>query len=272
MALPFLASSTANVQAFAFGIEENIAYVLYQENYLATTTALDLPTVRDIPVNNADEYIFAPVSAVVEVVQTNPNAFAVEFDIAQLNGAEVFPYLSYKRYPQTLTALKIGETAPYNVLAVYDENAKTYRTYLVLAAQCTPLPTEEYRTDYQTPKTGYYATNDVYLYKYPYLTTLLTVMRLQEGASITLLGEIDKLDHAYYLIEYVNEEKEVCTGYIPKAFASPVSGTPTKPHKVLYGEKTDNDDMVFRLIYLLLGGGVICILTDILILRKRRDD
>jgi hypothetical protein len=57
-------SSTATVQSFAFGIEDNVTYLLYQENYLATTDLLNLPTVKNIAVDGADEGVFAKESAV----------------------------------------------------------------------------------------------------------------------------------------------------------------------------------------------------------------
>ena len=102
---------TATVQSFAFGIEDNITYVVYEQNYLAKTTLLDLPTVKNIAVDGADESVFAKESAVFEVMEVQPNTLVIRFDINTLSGAELFPYQSYERRKDAFVALKIGETA-----------------------------------------------------------------------------------------------------------------------------------------------------------------
>lgn len=257
--------------SFAFGIKENQAYVLYKENYIAVTEKLNLPTVKTIPVGGVDKKIFAPESAEFSVVQTKPNALVVSFAIERLDGAEYFPYLSHSRKSEAMTALKIGETEQYNVLAVFDETAQKYDVYLALASLCTPLA--DYRTDYaETARTTAYLSSEVYLYKFPYLTELLTVSRLPRGSRIVLLGEIDKLDHAYYHVSYTDENGAVQTGYIPKAYVNLFDGTPPIPEQAVYGNTNSNKDALYRLVYLILGFGAICILTDFLILRKHEKE
>ncbi|MBQ8229232.1 MAG: hypothetical protein IJZ32_00885 [Clostridia bacterium] len=257
--------------SFAFGIKENQTYVLYQENYIVATEKLCLPTVKTIPVSGVDKQIFAPESAEFSVVQTKPNALVVSFDIETLDGAEYFPYLSHSRKSEAMTALKIGETEQYNVLAVFDETAQKYDVYLALTSLCTPLA--DYRTDYaENARAAAYLSSEVYLYKFPYLTELLTVSRLARGTKITLLGEIDKLDHAYYHVSYTAENGETQTGYIPKAYVNLFDGTPPTPEQAVYGSTNSNKDALYRLVYLILGFGAICILTDFLILRKHEKE
>lgn len=257
--------------SFAFGIEENATYVLYAENYLTETNKLGLPTVKTIPVNGADESIFSAESAEFTVVRTAPDSLIVEFDMNKLQGAEVFPYLSYERCPQEKTALKIGETDVYDLLAVYDESARSYSTYLVASDSCAALPTDDYRIEYaeEDRQTGYLS-NAIALYKFPYLTRLLTVCEMPRGALVTLTGEIDRLDHAYYQISYVDEKGKTQTGYIPKSYVTPVSGS-TAPETNVYGGEDDNADDIWRMVYIILGFGAICILVDYLILRKPKD-
>ena len=269
--LVYTKTDEAQITSFAFGIEENQAYILYQENYLAQTEILNLPTVKTIAVKGADKSIFAEESATFSVVQTKPHALTVYFDIHSLENAEIFPYLSFERVPAPFTALKIGETETHNALAIFNETTHEYQTCLVLKTQCNELPAEDYRNDYTSEKIGY-LTNAVSLYKFPYLTSLLTVSKLNAGAKITLLGEIDKLDHPYYRIQFTDENGTRQTGFIPKAYVTDFNGMPPVPEKVVFGNTANNNDAIFRLCYLLLGSGVICILVDILILRKNKDD
>ena len=260
---------TATIQSFAFGIEDNVTYVLYQENYLATSTLLELPTVKKIEVADADKAIFAQESAIFQVVQTKPNTLLVRFDIEQLSGATLFPYTSYERRSQSLVALKIGEAGEYNVLAVYDEHAEEYFTCLALADFCEE--TDAYCKTYQEPQTGY-LTNAVSLYKFPYLTDLLTVKTLPVGAQITLLGEVEKLDYSYYHIEYEDENGTKQTGYVPTAYITLFNGAPAKPQTIVATSESEGFMMLFRFAYITLGVGIVGALVDFLILRKPKQE
>ena len=95
--------------AFAFGVENNATYLLFNGNFLVQTTAFHLPTVKNIPVDNADESIFAEEEANFEIVKTAEKSLLIAFDVQTLNGADVFPYLSYQRSETEKTALKIGK-------------------------------------------------------------------------------------------------------------------------------------------------------------------
>ena len=268
---PLVYTNTANIRSFAFGIEDNKAYVLYAENYIAETEILGLPTVKTIAVNDADEIIFAETSAEFSVVETQPNALTIYFEISALQGAEHFPYQAYERRVQPFTALKIGETELHNALAIFNGDTHEYQTCLVLKSQCAELPTEDYRSDCE-PETFGYLTNAVSLYKFPYLTSLLTVSRLEAGAKVQLLGKIDKLDHPYYQVSYTDENGVTQTGFIPQTYVTSFNGAPPVPETETYGSTENNNDSIFRLCYLILGAGVICILADILLLVKRKDD
>ena len=224
---------------------------------------------KTIAVDGADERVFAEESAEFTVIQTAKNTLLVEFDLAKLQGAEAFPYIAYKRETQSLTALQLGQTDDYTLLAVFDEGANVYRTYLARTSACTALSADEYRKDYTEAeqKTGY-LTNEVRLYKFPYLTSLLTVDILPREAQVTVLGEITELDHSYYHIAYTNANGERVTGYIPQVYANDFDGSPKKSETTYHGNKESNRDELWRLAYLILGFLAVCILTDYLILRK----
>lgn len=264
---------TPQILSLAFGVEQNAAYALCDGNYIIQTDELNLPTVNTIAVDGSDERVFSEESATFSVVKTSENALTVEFDLPALNGADYFPYLSLTRQKTALTALKIGERAEYNLVAVFDENSKTYQTFLVLKEFCEELPTDEYKTEYskEEQKTGYLS-NAIALYKFPYLTELLKAGELPRGGEITLLGEIDKLDHAYYHVAYETEDGARKEGYVPKAYVNEFDGSPKDKATFTAGETESNLDSVWRLGYLLLGFTAICILVDYLILKRNKDE
>ncbi len=263
-------TQNASVLSFTFGIEENETYLLCDGTYLIRSPRLHLPTVKTIEVNGADEKVFENATAEFTVVQTKKNALLVEFDLQALQGESYFPYLGLARDEAQKTALVIGETENYYLLASFEESQNTYRTYLALKTACEPLATETYRTEYtESERTTGYLTNAISLYKFPYLNELLTVGELARGTKVTLLGEIDELDHAYYHISYTDENGTTQTGYIPQAYANAFSGLPPTSETVEIGETDSDHDSVWRFAYLLLGFAAICILVDYLILKKK---
>lgn len=264
------ADAEPTINSFAIGVEENETYLLCESNYLIKSSALNLPTVKTIDVNGVDEKIFENANAEFTVVKTSENALLVEFDLQTLGGAEHFPYLSLARASAQKTALKIGETDKHYLLAEYDKDANTYRTYLALISSCTQLETDDYRTEYseEEQKTGY-ITSAITLYKFPYLTELLKSGELERGAMITVLGEINELDHTYFHVSYETKDGEIKTGYVPQAFVNDFNGLPPTSETIEVGER-ESDDSVWRLAYLVLGFAVICILTDYLLLRKKK--
>ncbi len=269
---PLVYKTQTKATSFTFGIENNEAYLLFDGNYLIKTSRLNLPTVKNIPTQGVTERIFSNQSTQVEVVKTQANALFVEFDLNALQEEPShFPYLSYKRNEKETTALKLDETDKYNLIALFDEEENKYFTYLVLKSACASLPIEEYSTRFSEEKTAW-ITNEVSLYKFPYLCQLLTRARLPRGANVKLLGEIRQLDHDYYLICYTSQDGSVQTGFIPQSYATLFNGSPVQPEENGYGETESDTDSVWRMAYLLLGFSIIAILVNFLILRKKNDD
>lgn len=261
---------TPTINAFAFGIEENQTYVLCDNSYLLVSERLHLPTVKTIPVNNADEKVFENADGEFAVVQTSANALLVEFDITLLQNAEVFPYVNYERSVEQKTALKIGQADGYTLLAYFDQAQNKYRTYLARTVDCENLPAEQYRIEYaESERKIGYITNALPLYKFPYLTDLLVSFDLPRGGQVTVLGEISELDHAYYHVSFVDENGTTHTGYVPQAYVNDFSGLPPQSELHQTGATESDTDAIWRLAYLLLGFGAICVLIDYLILRKK---
>ena len=265
---------TPTLNCLAMGVEENAVYMLCDNGYITCTTAFNLPTVKTIAVNGADESVFASASAEFEVVSTAQNALFIEFDLQRLQGETYFPYLSYSRKSEQKTALKIGETADYFLLAVFNESEASYQNFLVKKSDCSPLSQNEYLTVYplQEQKTGY-VSSSVSLYKFPYLESslLASATPVARGEAVTVIGEISHLDFDYYQVSYLTANGTQ-TGYIPKAFISDFAATPPQTQTGVFGEETADTNSIRRLTIILLTFAVVCILADFLLLRKKNED
>lgn len=269
---PLVYANGVSASSFAFGIEENQTYILCDGNYMLRSARLHLPTVKTIAVGGADEEVFGETSAAFAVVQTQANALLVEFDIESLRGAQYFPYLAVRRQSEPLTALKIGEAGEYALLAVFDKDGNAYSSYVTQSRFCSALPAEDYRTQYaESEKRTGYLTNAIALYKFPYLTELLTAGALPKDGQVTLLGEITELDYAYYHVSFIDESGVEKTGYIPQSYVAAFDGLPPESESVFFGETESNQSSEWRFAYLVLGFAAVCILTDYLILRKKDD-
>ncbi len=268
----YTGATAPTLTAFAFGIEDNLTYLLYDGNYTVISKELSLPTVKQIPVGEVDEQIFSTETAEFTLLKTQKYALFVAFDVNTLNGAEYFPYLSYQRKDAEFTVLKLGSTDEYHLVALFNADTHRYHTYLVLQSSCAPLQTDEYQTIYaESAQKRAWLTNAVALYKFPYLNPLLTATALPRGGEVKLLGEIGGLDHEYYKVSYLENGAEKI-GFIPKTYALSYNPLAEKSEASEIGKTDGNTDGVWRLVYILLGLGAICILVDFLILRRREDD
>lgn len=260
-------TTDTKLRSVAFGVESREAYLLYEGDFIVKTYDLPLPTVNAIPTADVDESIFSEGEAPFSIVTTAENALFVDFDIQTLDGADCFPYLAYRRERAQKTAIKLGDAGKYSVLAIFNSESKRYVTSLVLSEDC------EETDDVLLPAEGFdgdkgYISNPVTLYKYPYLTDLLTVTRLEKNAEVKVLGMINDLDYRYYYVEIAGENGTQ-KGYVPQGYVTPFDGTPKTAEESGYGAESANRDSVWRLTFILLGGAIVCILTDWLILRKK---
>ena len=242
---------------------------------MTSTLDLVLPCMEAIDAESAYQTL-TENAAEFSVVKTKVGTLLVEFDIDSLEGAQNFPYLGHIRTSlsseEQLTALKLGETTDYAILAIFD--GKNYHTYLARkSANCyEALDDSDYRVNY-TPadcKKGWLSTS-ANLYKFPYLTDLLTITQLSKNQELTIVGEITELDYDYYCVQY-DDNGTIKEGYVPKSFINFFDGTPPQTTESTFGEGQADVDAGWRLAYILLGCAAIFILVDFLILRPRKKD
>lgn len=258
------------MKSFAFGVDSAFTYLLYEGDYIVKTDEMQIPKVNPIPVGNAADLIFGDDTQNFTVVSVPLDSILIEFDVSLLQDANQFPYVAFERTQSVQTAMKIGEEGEYSILAIAKARTGKYKTCLVLTESCTSLAPAEYRTDYESPIVGH-LTNDVSLYKFPYLNETLTVASLPRRAEIKLLGEIIQLDHAYYQISFTDENGNEKTGFVPKAYITLFDGSTPLPETVVAGAIQTDADAVWRCVYLILGFAAIAILVDFLILHKPKE-
>ncbi len=233
------------------------AYEIATDAFAPAADEFTRPRVDEIPENGVKSAIESE-NASFSIVQTTENALFIEVDLDKSTGT--FHYLRDER-KQSLTALSLAVTDGYHLLFHRDDPKEGYKTYLVAANSVTPTAGE---SAYESSKTGYPTANAT-LYKFP-STKYPTAQLLARGEKLTVLGEVQGLDIAYYKV--TDGER---TGYIPQDFFV-IDGGAREPQTVVKGEPTKGKDAIWRLAYILLGGVAICVLVDFLILRKKRED
>ncbi|MBQ8320346.1 MAG: hypothetical protein IJX81_05645 [Clostridia bacterium] len=260
------------VSTVAFGVEDNAAYLTYDGCLTVCTQDLQLPTMRTIATESVNENIFGDAAAQFKVVEASKDALLVAFDLAGTKDAEYFSYTHHARSKTAVTALQIGETERYGVLAVFDKEKGEYDNYLLLKRYLTALDPSVYQKTFsEEEQKTVWLTNAIHLYKFPYLTELLTNGNAEKNQALTVLGEVTELDYDYYLVSYETESGERKTGYVPIAYTTNFNGAPPTSEDTVYGEREAALDSVYRMTYLLLGTAAIALLVDYLILRKKEN-
>ncbi len=239
-------------------------YSTAEKRLQAAEGAFSLPLVTAIPTGKINTELSALEEGRFSVVTVKQNALMIEVDLRSAQDDGVFPYLQTHRTPTEIKALRLSTVEEYALLDYRKGKDEGYAT-LVHLSQITEN-TEDV-LPYTEEKTGY-LTNAVSLYKYPTLGERFPrLSSLTRGTEITLLGEVTGLDRSYYKVR-----QDGTVGYIPKSYVTLFNGSTPAVEQVLKGDKTGRSDAVWRLAYLVLGAAAICILIDILILRKKSEE
>ncbi|MBQ7323781.1 MAG: hypothetical protein IJW96_04385, partial [Clostridia bacterium] len=154
--------------SFAFNETSKHTYLLYEGDYVVKTDELQIPEVNPIPVGDANDLIFGTETPTQSAVTVSPDSILIEFDISSLESATEFPYVTFERTQEEQTAFKIGEEGEYTIVAIHKTQTGKYSTCLVLTSSCSPVKKEQHFISYEKEGCGY-LTNDIPLYKFPYL-------------------------------------------------------------------------------------------------------
>ena len=241
-----LFNANADLQDYAFGYEYGTVYFIY-DNYILSTQAVDLPNLNNLETGNSYQDIFesADTDEIVPVVTLKENALLLHFSLEELTqSSTVFPYQTYTRTAE-VNAVVLSETEihglQYYAVTVFNPSNRKYTAGLVRKDACTALTENDYASTPKDFENGVgYLTNNVLLYKYPYLTQALHITELDKNAVVYVLKEFtlgnDLVDYDYYFISYAVSEGNVQYGYVPKSFIRNFEGG-TQPPSIIYYKK-----------------------------------
>lgn len=246
--------SSAILRGFAFGYEYGTIYFLY-DDYILSTDAIPLPYLKNIPAGDVYKTVFEKdnTGGVIDVVALEKSAVLLHFTPENLKEDDaLFPYDTYSLAGEAENALVLGETnvfeTEYYVVSVFDAKTRKYTAGLVRKNACTELDDATYASDPIGFQSGLgYVTNDVLLYKYPYMTKTLSETKLSKNSVVQVLKELslgDKLiDYDYYYVSYTNGN-EVIYGYVPKNFIRNFSNDPAQNESVYHKTLLSKTDVV----------------------------
>ncbi len=216
----------------------------------------DYPTADQIPLGNAKTELAQASTATVERIQTQENALllCVDLQASETN----FQLLSVRR--GAATGICLYQDANYTLFVCYEEGYKTYLT----ANDNVRAQTTGYTPLTQTG----YANGQGSLYKYPLLSAdFPALVAIERNQALEIVGELEGIDGKYYAVK-IGED----VGYLPATHARTFEGSAPPASQLTLGEQESEKDAVWRLAYLLLGGVALCILADVLLLRKKSGD
>lgn len=225
-----------SVVSYAISYDSRTLYLLCGD-FIVSTDALTFETLNTISVDGADEEVFSMEATEATLYRTSKNAVFILFDMSKLRNAAYFTFDSYIRMTEEKKVACLGETEKYYVVAMFNDDKKEYVSCLVRKENCTALAKDSYFLETEDFEEGLaYVSNDVNLYKYPFLSDSLILLSnpnnpasqivLNKNDTVTVLGMVDFGGAAfnYYQVEYTLEGKEY-TGYIPVSFLLSFDGT-----------------------------------------------
>lgn len=252
-----LYGADATLVDFAFGYEHGTVYFAY-ENYVLSTESVDVPNLNNLDTGDAYQIIFEQTgnvgSGLVSVITFNENAVFIHFTLDELTeDAEVFPYEGYSRISD-VNALVLGELEihglDYYIVSIYDSSSHSYTAGLALQEVCTLMDESLYTSTPDNFDDGAgYITNDVSLYKYPYLTSALAVTSLPKNTVVTVITEIslsDSIDYDYYYVSWTDDDGDTLYGYVPKSFVRDFSALTEQNEAVYYKTLTPDEDITLK--------------------------
>lgn len=274
----FLYNAPSSPVSFAFGYESDEVYLVYADHVLYTKS-VDLPNVNALAAG-ATYYNIFEANKEISAVAIQKGALLIDFSLEELReDSETFSSCAYSRSAREMQTIVMDDELTihgreYYVVAVFDPATRTYSAKLTLKTFCTELN----RSDYLSAPAGFtdgagYLTNDVYLYKYPYLNGIVARERLDKNMKLTVIGELslnEQTDFEYYYVSYADGDATVY-GYVPKSFIRSADVAEPKPDVVRFGAESgaENPNALRYLLIVILAILDVAVAVNYIYIRAR---
>lgn len=236
------ASESAPIKTVV-GFSSNRVYILYR-NYVLYTDILSIPALNNIPSQNVSSGIFGSADTTLQVLNVKAGSILIAFDLDSLKGSTVFPYLNYDRTTEDKQCVKLGETDNYYVVSVFDNDTKKYTASIVLKSSCESVDSSYLFTEATGFENGQgYASNDVALFRYPFLSESLSIVTIEKGSAVNVFGTVTLNEGADYRYYYVGVETKDASymGYVPVSYILPIQISSADKTILSYGYISTTD-------------------------------
>ncbi len=210
--------------SFALAFEDNAVYVQY-DDFIVRTEALSFPTLNAISSESLREQLFAPQSSLT-LVNLSAGAIGFRTNLEEFKqGTEnVFPYSHYFRTTENRRGILLGETASYQLVALFEQATHSYTASLFKTEKgySTAVDKGEF---WQEQSQTRYLTNVVSPCYFPCLIPALRAETLARATEVVQLGVVragDTADYDYALVEYQTENGKQ-QGYVPLSYLTAVA-------------------------------------------------
>jgi hypothetical protein len=224
-----LFGADGTLRSFALDSMDGDVYFLY-EDYILRSSALPVPSLNKLVATDAYSVVYTPASETT-MVKIVADTLCISFDVSRLTAeSEYFADCAFVRYEEVNAVLLAEITidgSAYSIVA--PAGADTLALVPFPAESCKTLDKNEYLTATDFTNNAGYLTNDVSLYKYPYLSSELTYGKLAKGTQVTV-GDRFTTGDGDFLYVTVGEQ----SGYIPASYVSRNDGKKAEYSVVRY--------------------------------------
>lgn len=211
-----LFGADGTMRSFALNGMDGRVYFLY-EDYILLSSSVEAPGLNKLAASDAYTAVFTPTGEAT-IGKISEDTLCITFDVSKLTAeSEYFADCSFVRYEESLHAVILSEVvidgANYLIVAPVGEDSPVLVPFP--DESCTLLDRSEYLSSTDFTNDIGYLTNDVSLYKYPYLSDSLTYGGLKKGTQVTV-GDRFMTGNGDYLFVTAG----AMSGYVPASYVS----------------------------------------------------
>lgn len=232
----FVFSDESLPLSFALGYEDDEVYFCYG-NYVvksAAGTLDEIPSLDEIPVENARGEIFAPRTAQNLTITVPEKTVGFRTSLSQLKETETvcFPYRGYFRTESEKQGVLLARTQEYLLVAFFEDDL----SYSVSVFRDSPDLSFSEGNFQETDETKYLS-SDVSAYFAPALDAALGACRLSRGDRVRVTGYVDAPDYRYAFVTLSEDgNDDGNAGYfIPASFLTQINPVGTENDRYTLG-------------------------------------